>query len=64
MNLRKFEGKRVEIKTHENQLFVGMVGDYIYPEDNESGKESIVLDTKDGDLVEFYEKDIKSICYL
>ena len=46
----------------DNELvFLGKVNDYFYPDDNENGKESIVVDTIDGSAVEFYEENIKAI---
>lgn len=63
------EGKHVRIKDVDGEIFMGTVGDYIYPEDNEpEGIASIVLDhaiRNDGKKydypVEFPEPDIKSI---
>ena len=61
MNLSSFYGKKVEITTRNGLAFSGKVSDYIYPEDNENEKESIVIDAEDGSLVEFYDEDILSI---
>lgn len=45
MKLYKFEGKRVRLIDREGEEFEGVVGDYIYPEDNElEGVEGIILD--------------------
>lgn len=62
MNLFKYEGKNVIIETTDNQIFRGIVGDYVYPADNENGKESIIIDAIGKQFpVELYESDIKSI---
>ena len=60
MGLKLYYHKKVTIITYENKLFVGFVGDYIATEDNNTGLESIILDTNDG-LYEFNENDIKEI---
>lgn len=65
--LQKYEGKRVKLISVNNNIYEGTVGDYCYPEDDESNKEMIVVDTetKNGksfiDVIGFYETDIKSI---
>lgn len=69
MELHKFEGKRVRLIDSEGEEFEGVVGDYIYPEDNEpEGVEGIVLDGLTGadgrkykSPVLFNAPDIKSI---
>ena len=44
MKLYKLEGKRVRLIDREGEEFEGVVGDYIYPEDNEpEGVEGIIL---------------------
>ena len=53
MNLVDFYGENVKITAVNGNVYTGVVEDYIYPEDNENGKESII--------VEFYENDIFSI---
>ena len=40
---------------------MGRIADYIYPEDNENGKESIVVDASDGTPYEFYSEDLRKI---
>ena len=61
MNLVDFYGENVKITTVNGNVYTGVVEDYIYPEDNENGKESIIVDTTSKDIVEFYENDIFSI---
>lgn len=61
MNLKRYYGQTVSITSINNQLYVGIVSDYFYPEDNESNKESIVVDTLQNGIIEFCEKDIKEI---
>ena len=61
MNLINYYGKRVKIIADNNAVFYGTVNDYIYPENNEEGKESIIVDTSDGSAIEFYEEHIKAI---
>lgn len=55
MKLKRFYNKKVNIVTKEEIAFSGVVTEYFYPEENESGKESIVIDSSSGNLVEFYE---------
>ena len=62
MSLKQFYDKFVSIVAINEKLFKGKVTEYFYPEDNESGKESIVIrDKLSGNLVEFPEEDIKTI---
>ena len=61
MKLKQFYNKKVNIVTKEGIAFSGVVTEYFYPEENESGKESIVIDSSSGNPVEFYEEDIKII---
>ena len=56
MNLIQYYNKKVKIIDDEGNTFIGKVNDYIYPEDNEPvGRESIAVDTDDGEILEFYE---------
>lgn len=61
MTLIKYYNKRVAITDTNNKVYVGVVSDYFYPEDNEFGIESIVLETLDGTLCEFYPDNTKKI---
>ena len=63
MDLKEYYDREVVIITDDGQIFSGFVDEYIYPEDNENEKESIILKTKQV-LVEFYEEDIKDIVVL
>lgn len=66
---QSLEGKRVRIVDVDGEIFEGVVGDYIYSEDNEpEGVDAIVLDyptRNDGykyqDLIRFNADEIKSI---
>lgn len=66
MNLKQFYNKKVKIVADNELVFLGKVNDYFYPEDNDNGKESIVVDTIEGSsiensAVEFYAENIKTI---
>ena len=61
MDLKKYYDREVVIISDDGQIFSGWVEDYMYPEDNENRKESIILTTKKQSLIEFYEDDIKEI---
>jgi len=61
MELKQFYRKKVKIVATNGRVFRGKVSDYVDPEDNEPEEESIIVDTVDGQAVEFYEKDIKEI---
>lgn len=54
MKLKQFYNKKVNIVTKEEIAFSGVVTEYFYPNENESGKESIVIDSSSGYPVEFY----------
>lgn len=59
------EGKRVKITDIDNEIFEGIVSDYIHPEDNEpEGAAGICIEDcpqRPGDWVGFNENDIKEI---
>lgn len=61
MKLKQFYNKKVQIVSNEDARFEGVVTEYFYPEENETGKESIVIDSSNGNIIEFYESDIKTI---
>jgi hypothetical protein len=61
VTLKQYYNKKVKIVDVDDEVFYGTVSDYFYPEDNEPEEESIVIDSLSGDLLEFYEKNIKSI---
>lgn len=64
MSLKQYYGKHVQIIDHSGRRFSGRVSDYIYPEDNENEKESIIIDTPEGIPTEFYSEDIQEICLI
>ena len=61
MSLKSYYGKKVNIVGTDGQEFEGIVDDYFFPEDNESGLESIVIKTGSGDFYEFTEETIEKI---
>lgn len=61
MNLNQYLDKNVFISSINGKTFTGYVDDYYYPDENESGKESIVILTKDKKYIEFTEEDITDI---
>ena len=61
MDLKQFYSKEVVIVSVDGQIFWGKVNDYFYPDENNLGVESIVVDTKSGSIIEFTEEDITSI---
>lgn len=64
MMLKSYYNKKVSIIANNGQTFNGIVNDHFSEEDNESGLESIVLETSDGDLYEFTKNDIDKIIVL
>lgn len=64
MELRTYYDKKVRIVTTHGVTYSGTVGDYFFPDDNESNIESIVIDTLDGDIVELTKEDIETITVL
>lgn len=69
IELSALEGKKIKLVNKDGQTFEGIVGDYIYPEDNVPQEvEAIIMDSpmrNDGfkyeNPVEFTEPEIKSI---
>lgn len=61
MKLKQLFNKKVNIVSNNRTTFSGVVTEYFYPDENESGKESIVIDCSGGDVIEFYEEDILTI---
>lgn len=61
MNLKTFYGKHVNIVGTNDLVFMGVVVDYFFPDDNENNQESIVIKTIGNIFYEFTEKDIKKI---
>lgn len=61
MNLKQFYDEKVKIVAENGKIFLGKVNDYFYPDENENGKESIVVDTVENQAVEFYEDHIREI---
>ena len=64
-NNKGFRRKRVKITDIDNEIFEGIVSDYIYPEDNEpEGVAGICIEDcpqRPGDWIGFNEHDIKEI---
>ncbi|NLL91206.1 MAG: hypothetical protein GX222_02155 [Ruminococcaceae bacterium] len=62
MNLQEYEGKQVVIKTIDDEIFRGVVGDYMFAEDNNPPKESIIIDAIGfSNPIEIFADEIKSI---
>jgi hypothetical protein len=61
VSLKHYYGKTVIITDAGGTSVSGKVTDYVYPEDNENGSESIILDLREGPAREFYPEDISVI---
>lgn len=61
MKLVNFYGRNVTVILTDGSSVKGIVNDYIDPEDNENMKESIIIDTNSGEIIELYEHDMLSI---
>lgn len=62
MNLRSYEGKKVIIELLNKKIYRGKVLDFIYAEDNNPQKNSLIISAKGYDYpIEVYEDEIKSI---
>lgn len=61
MSLKEYYGKNVSIIGLREQRYIGRVTDYVFPEDNENGLESIIVDLPNGEIQEFYQSDITEI---
>ena len=61
MNLLDYYGKYVCIVSVDGNIFYGQVNDYFDSEDNENGLDSIVIDTRNGEAIEFTKNDIEAI---
>jgi len=60
MELKKYYNQKVHIVDNFGNEWDGIVDIYCYPEDNDSGKESIIVNCN-GRSIEFEENDIKDI---
>lgn len=61
MLLKSYYGKHVRITDEKGYVYIGSVTDYFFGDDNESGVDSIVLETSGGDLYEFTANNIVEI---
>lgn len=61
MDIKQYLNKKVKITDFEGRVFVGIVSEYIYPEDNEPEIESVIVDINGEMHIEFYESSIKTI---
>ena len=61
MSLKIYYGKKVLIYTANDTYLKGVVEDYFFPEDNEDNRESIVISTRSGEIIELNEDDIVTI---
>lgn len=59
--LKELYGKHITIITVDNKIFHGVVDDYIFPEDNDDNKESIILATSKSEFIEFEKSEIANI---
>ena len=64
MNLKQYIGKYVLISASNGNTFKGIVDEYFYADETDSGVETIVIQTKKGELIEFTEDDINEITIL
>ena len=62
--LKNYYDRDVKIEVKDGRRFYGIVTDYFEKDDNENGKESIVIESIDGTVFEFYEDDISSVTEL
>ncbi|WP_055079079.1 hypothetical protein [Lagierella massiliensis] len=62
MNLRKYEGENIIVELNNKKIYIGKVTDFIFAEDNNPQKNSIIIEARGCDnLVEIYEDDVKKI---
>lgn len=62
MKLRSFEGKNIIVELNNKKVYIGKVTDFIFAEDNNPPKNSIIINARDHDnLIEVYEDEIKAI---
>lgn len=59
--LKKIMGKRVRIVCVDMKPYIGVVDDFIYPDDNYNGKAGLIVKTVDNNLVEFQEDEVLEI---
>ena len=60
MSLKEYYGHTVKIIADNGKMFLGIVDDYFFSDDNGDNLESIVVSTPKG-LFEFKAADIKNI---
>ncbi len=61
MNLEQYSGKNVSVIASNGKTFRGIVVDFFFADDNDSGMDSIVIKTSNGEFIEFPEDDISEI---
>lgn len=61
MALYSYVGQTVKIIDDTGRTFVGTVDDHFDAEDNETGIESIVIQTAAGDFIEFGAQEIAEV---
>lgn len=61
MNLKQYIEKNVVVIAGNGKVFEGFADEYFYADENQSGLESIVIQTKNGRLIEFNAEDIEDI---
>ncbi|WP_305150920.1 hypothetical protein [uncultured Dubosiella sp.] len=63
MNLKQYcKPGKIRIRTKSGRVIIGTLWQYCYPEDNEDiGKESLLIDAPDGNCYDLCEDDIDEI---
>lgn len=61
MNLEAYCGKKVSVLASNGKTFSGIVDDFFFADDNDSGMDSIIVKTNNGEYIEFPEDDISEI---
>ena len=64
MKLREYEGKYVKIKLKDGSEHEGRVTDFIFADDNNPRRNSIIVEKSDNNcaqLIELYEDDIQTV---
>jgi len=62
MSLARFEHKKVKLITVKDEVFIGVITDYSYPEDNVPEEEGIITrDDINKTSILFLKNEIKSI---
>jgi len=61
MNFKNLVGETIKVTTVKGKIYRGIVEDYCFPDDNESGDESIIVKFDKDNYGEFDKTNIRTL---